>query len=111
MKMRSLTLTTIMVGFIVVCLGLAACTGGSADYPAASLQGYLASRLANSELCPTGDTQDVQQIVNSAVAYGIARLPEGCYRITSTIILPPCTSTVSRMFLARRKSQDLRWLA
>jgi hypothetical protein len=73
---------------IVLVPGLSACNSGRSDHPAAALQQALADRLADPALCPTGGSQDVQQIVDAAGPGGLALLPEGCYRITTTISLP-----------------------
>ena len=78
----------------VVCWGLNACSGARRDHPAASLQRALASRLVNPDVCPTGDSRDVQQIVDATAEGGVTQLPEGCYRITSTVKIPPCTHLI-----------------
>lgn len=94
MNVKRSTLTIICIGLTVACLSLNACDGGSDDHPATSLQRAFASQLANADICPTGSTQDVQQIVDTASSNGVALLPEGCYRITSTVNIPPCTHLI-----------------
>lgn len=94
MKIKSSTLTIISIGLIVACLSINACNGRRDAHPATSLQRILVSQLLNPDMCPTGDSQDVQQIVNAADSSGIAHLPEGCYRITSNINIPPCTHLI-----------------
>ena len=82
-------LTIFYVGLVVVALNLNACNGSGNDHPASSLQRTIAARLADPTLCPGGNSQDVQQIVDAAGPDGLASLPEGCYRMTSTVSLPP----------------------
>jgi Right handed beta helix region len=86
-KKRS-TLVTIFAGLIGVCFSIYACSSGHDAHPASSLQSTLASRLENPDLCPTGTSQDVQQIVNSAGSDGVVSIPEGCYRMTATVNIP-----------------------
>jgi hypothetical protein len=76
-------------GLLVVALSLSACNDGRNDHPAASLQRTIAARLADPNVCPSGDSQDVLQIVEAAGQDGVARLPEGCYRMTATVNIPP----------------------
>lgn len=73
----------------VMVFGLYACSGGSSNRPEAFLQSAIAARLEDPAACHSGDSQDVQQIVDTAVPGGVAYLPEGCYQITTTITLPP----------------------
>jgi hypothetical protein len=54
----------------------------------------LAAQLANPEMCPSGVSQDVQDIVDSAGPGEVIQLSPGCYQITSTISVPPCTQLV-----------------
>lgn len=82
------------VGLIALGLGFSACSNKSAANPAGSLRLVIAARLADSDVCPSGDSQDVQQIVSSVGSDGVAHLPEGCFRITSTINIPPGTHLV-----------------
>ncbi len=84
----------IWVGMVVACLSISACNGGRTDHPASVLQRTLSTRLANPDACPTGTTQEVQQIVNAAGSDGVAHLPEGCYRVTSAVNIPPCTHLI-----------------
>lgn len=91
--MRS-TDVMIWVGMVVACLSISACNGGRTDHPASVLQRMLSTRLANPDACPTGITQEVQQIVNAAGSDGVAHLPEGCYRVTSAVNIPPCTHLI-----------------
>jgi hypothetical protein len=91
---KRLNLTIICVGLAVVCLSLSACKGGRDAHPAASLQRTVAGQLANPEMCPSGTSQDVQQIVNGASSDGVAHLPEGCYKITSAVNIPLCTHLI-----------------
>jgi hypothetical protein len=72
-------MTIIPIGLIVACLSINACNDRREAHPATSLQRMLASRLLNPDMCPTGDSQDVQQIVNAADSAGIAHLPEASY--------------------------------
>jgi hypothetical protein len=87
-------LTIICIGLVVVCVSISACNGGRTTHPASPLQRALAARLANPDVCPTGNSQDVQQIINSAGSDGVAHLPEGCYRITSAVNIPPCAHLI-----------------
>jgi hypothetical protein len=89
MKRRCSKLVILLFGLFLAILSLNACNGGPDDTPATPLQRMLASRLADPNICPSGDSQDVQQIVDTAGPDGLALLPEGCYRITTTINLPP----------------------
>ena len=82
-------LTIFYVGLVVVALNLNACNVSGNNHPASSLQRTIAARLADPILCPGGDSRDVQQIVDAADPAGEIRLPEGCYRMTSTVSLPP----------------------
>ena len=91
MKAYRSTVTTLFAGLVITCMFLVACSSGPSDHPATALQRALAAKLANPDLCPSGGSQDVQQLVNSASPGGVVRLPEGCYRITSTIRISPCT--------------------
>jgi len=92
-KKRS-TQTIIYIGLVVVCLSLTACNAGRDAHPASALQRALAARLADPDACPTGSSRDVRQVVAAAGSDGVARLPEGCYRITSTVNIPPCTHLI-----------------
>jgi hypothetical protein len=87
-------LMIIYAGLIVVGLNLYACTGKQDAHPASLLQRELATSLANPNVCPTGDSRDVQQIVDAASSDRVAYLPAGCYRITSTVKIPPCTHLI-----------------
>jgi len=53
------------------------------------MQEKIVTRLVDPSFCPSGNSQDVQQIVDAAGSDGIASLPDGCYLITETINLPP----------------------
>jgi hypothetical protein len=79
------------VGLILLALSLGACTGGQDDHPAAALQEAIAALLADPGACPSGGSEDVQRLVDGAGLDGVVRLPEGCYRITTTIHVPPGT--------------------
>ena len=78
---------SILVGLLMI-LSLSACNGRRNNHPAASLQQAIAARLTGSDMCPSGDSQDVQQIVDAVGRDGVASLPEGCYLITTTVNLP-----------------------
>jgi hypothetical protein len=82
-------LTVFCFGLVVVALNLNACNRSGNDHPASSLQRTIAARLADPTLSPCGDSRDVQQIADAADLAGEVRLPEGCYRMTSTVTLPP----------------------
>jgi len=84
-----LSIARFVVGLALIVLALGACDSGREDHPAADLQHALAARLADPAACPTGGSADVQQAVNAAGADGVAHLPEGCYRITSAVNVPP----------------------
>ena len=94
MKPNHTSLMIIYAGLIVVGLNLYACKGKQDAHPASPLQRELATSLANPNVCPTGNSRDVQQIVDAANSDGVAHLPEGCYRITSTVKIPPCTHLI-----------------
>lgn len=94
MRTKLINTTTFLVGFVALSICLTACKGVDDNHPAASLQSTLASQLGNPEICPTGDTYAVQQIVDNPGTDGISHLPEGCYRISSTVMIPPCTRLV-----------------
>jgi len=79
----------ILVGWAVVALGLAACSNRNNDHPASAMQTKIAARLADPAFCPSGDSQDIQRIVDGAGSDEAVSLPEGCYRISGTINLPP----------------------
>ncbi len=89
MNARRAALNLIWIGCIVLAFGLSACNGGRSNHPAAALQQALAARLADPTACPTGNSADVQQIVDAAGPDGVASLPEGCYLITTTVDIPP----------------------
>jgi hypothetical protein len=89
MNARRLSLVMWLVILSAAALSLSACSRTRSDHPAASLQRGIASRLAVSGACPTGGSSDVQHILDAAGTGGVARLPEGCYRITTTINIPP----------------------
>jgi hypothetical protein len=91
---KHLIIISLCVGLIVVGPGLSACQGGRDDHPAASLQRAIAAQLEDPDICPSGDSADVQQIVDAAGADGLVRLPEGCYLITTTIKIPPGTQLI-----------------
>lgn len=82
------------IGLVIVALNLNACNGSGNYHPASYLQRTIAARLADPNACPSGDSQDILQIVEAAGQDGVARLPEGCYRMTSTVNLPPGTRLV-----------------
>jgi hypothetical protein len=94
MNAKRSTLAIIYALLIVACLSISACNSRHDVHPASSLQSALAARLANPDTCPTGTSQDVQRVVDAASPDGIALLPEGCYRITSTVNIPPCTHLI-----------------
>ncbi|MFZ2096364.1 MAG: hypothetical protein WAV05_06970 [Anaerolineales bacterium] len=79
---------------VLLGLTLSACSLGGGSHPATALQNMLAAQLENSDVCPGGNSKDVQQMVNAAGADGVTRLPEACYQINSTINLPPCTQLI-----------------
>jgi hypothetical protein len=87
MYTKRTTFSIFLMGLMMI--SLSACNGGSSYHPAAALQNTIAAQLADPGACPSGDSQDVQQIVDAAGPDGLARLPEGCYRMTSTVSLPP----------------------
>ena len=78
-----------LAGLAAMVLSLSTCNDGRGDHPASSLQQTIAARLADPTSCPGGDSGDIQQIVDAAGPGGLASLPEGCYRMTSTVTLPP----------------------
>ena len=94
MNTKRSSIIIFFAGLAVAALSLSACNGGHNHYPAASLQRAIAIRLADPDVCPSGDSQNLQQIVDAAGSDGMARLPEGCYKITSTVTLPPGTQLV-----------------
>lgn len=81
-------------GLVILCIIITCCHTGKDDHPASSLQHRLASIVGNADTCPTGDSQDVQQMINTASTDGVAHLPQGCFRITTTINMPTCTRLV-----------------
>jgi hypothetical protein len=91
---KGLIQTIFGLGWVVVFITLTACNAGSDAHPATNLRRVIASQLENPGLCPSGDSHDVQQVVDAAGADGVSHLPEGCYRITSTVVIPPCTRLV-----------------
>lgn len=94
MNTKRTTLAISCVGLMVAVLSLVACNGGHNAHPAVALQRALASRLADPDVCPTGDSDDVQQMIDAASADGVARLPEGCYLMTTTVNIPAGTQLV-----------------
>lgn len=94
MKIKDLTITSLCVGLIVVALSLAACQGGRDDHPAASLQRTIAAQLEDPGICPSGDSSDIQQLVDAAGPDSLVQLPEGCYIISTTINIPPGTRLI-----------------
>jgi hypothetical protein len=80
---------SVWIGLIVLTVSLNACIAGHEDSPDSALQEIISTRLANPELCPSGDSQDVQQVVDATPPGGMARLPEGCYRIDKTVNVLP----------------------
>jgi hypothetical protein len=94
MYARRITLPTLCLALTATASALNSCNFLYGPHPAAPLQQALAARLADPEMCPTGDSQDVQKVVDDAGSEGVARLPEGCYRITSTVSIPPGTKLV-----------------
>ena len=78
-----------LAGLAAMVLSLSTCNDERGDHPASSLQQTIAARLADPTSCPGGDSGDIQQIVDAAGPGGLASLPEGCYRMTSTVTLPP----------------------
>ena len=80
---------SLCVSLVGVALCLGACGGGRDDHPAAALQGAIAAQLDDPSTCPSGDSADVQQLVDAAGPDGLIGLPVGCYRITTTINIPP----------------------
>jgi hypothetical protein len=91
---KCITLSILFVGLGLVALSLGACAGGRDDHPAAALQREIAARLANPDACPTGGSTDVQQALDAVGADGMAHLPEGCYRMTTAVYIPPGTKLV-----------------
>ena len=86
MKASPLTLSILC---IVVVLSVGACSSGQEAHPAATLQREIAAQLTSPEACPTGSSADVQQAVDAAGDDGVAHLPEGCYRVTTAVHIPP----------------------
>ena len=78
---------------VLTCLFLSGCARKNADHPASELQSALATRLASSELCPSGDAQDVQKIIDVS-SNGKVNLPPGCYLVKTSINIPICTQLV-----------------
>lgn len=89
MKNKRREITVFSVVLVLMAFGLGSCQRGRAAHPAASLQRTIASQLDNSDICPNGDSKDVQNVVDAADADGLARLPAGCYLISTTINIPP----------------------
>ena len=75
----------------LVALGLGGCAGGREAHPAAALQAAIAAQLDDPSACPSGDSAAVQRLVDGAGPDGLVELPQGCYRITTTIHVPPGT--------------------
>ncbi len=65
------------------------CDRVGVSHPAASLQRAISARLADPGSCPPRGSQDVKQAIEAVGPDGVVRLPEGCYRITTTVIIPP----------------------
>jgi hypothetical protein len=82
------------IALIVLGLGLAGCGQAGKDYPAAALQNTLASRLEDPEICPGGDSRDVQQLIDAASSAASLHLDEGCYQVTMTINIPACMQLI-----------------
>jgi Pectate lyase superfamily protein len=88
------TLAAIFVGLITLSICITACKGKSENHPAASLQEALSARLADPEVCPSGDSGDIQRFISAVGTDGMIHLPEGCFKINSTINIPACTQLV-----------------
>lgn len=81
---------TICSALVVLNLSLASCRQVGGDHPASQLQHTLASKLSDTHICPSGNSLDLQQIIDSTAPDGMAYQEEGCNRITSTIEIPAC---------------------
>jgi hypothetical protein len=81
--------TILYVGSAVVALLVNACDDRGNDHAATALQRAATAHVADPALCPSGDSRDIQRIVDAAGSAEVISLPEGCYRMTSTINLPP----------------------
>jgi hypothetical protein len=94
MQIRSSFVITCCLVFAIVEISLAGCGKGDISHPAVDIQSSLAIKLADTEIWPDGNSQDIQELIDSAGSTGTIRLSEGCYQIASTINLPACTQLV-----------------
>lgn len=90
MNHRRLPILIPCAALILVCMNLSGCGQKSKDNPATLMQAELASRLANPDVCPSGDSLDIQKAIDASGDHGIVHIPEGCFQIKSTLTLPPC---------------------
>jgi len=88
------TLIFTLAGILLLGAGLTSCHSGEESSPAGELQSLLASHLADPEVCPSGEGSEVQAILFAATPGSVVHLPQGCYRVKSTIDLPACNSLV-----------------
>jgi hypothetical protein len=72
--------TILYVGLAVVALLLSACNDRGNDHPATALQRAATAHVADPASCPSGDSRDIQRIVDAAGSAEVISLPEGCYR-------------------------------
>ncbi len=93
MKTNHTTLPVLCIILAFISVLLSTCKGQEQD-PIRAIQKTIALRLANPDVCPAGDSRSVQDVVKSPGPDGIAHLPAGCYQVTTTIYLPPCTRLV-----------------
>lgn len=89
MTIKSSARIMFLVGWAVMALSLVACSNRDNDHPASAMQEKTTTRLADPAFCPGGDSRDIQGIVDGAGPDEVISLPEGCYRITATVNLPP----------------------
>jgi hypothetical protein len=78
---------------VVISASSSACRSEQNDRTARVLQSKLATLVVD-PVCPSGDSKDIQHVIDVAGVDGVASIPAGCYKITSTIYLPPCIQLI-----------------
>ena len=77
MTNKHLSYIWLCVSVSLIALSLGACGGGRDDHPAAALQGAIAAQLDDPSACPSGDSGDVQQLVDAAGPDGLVACRQG----------------------------------
>lgn len=87
---RRMVVPAVLLGILGLALsGCGAPDRAEAGAGARITQEALAAILADPARCPTtGTSADLQALVNNPGPDGISRIPAGCYRVTTAVVIP-----------------------